>query len=101
MAMRMAGFSQRVKVLLAITHTALFWPLWWMVLRYSFLGPIAKSVLKFVFYCNILMMCLYWFECWMAAKAVECRDRDLVKFLLCVVMFLILLEVPWIFSHLS
>jgi len=93
----MTEYSHGMKMIRAIIHTALYWPLWWFnewVITHVPYG--GWTILgKLAFYINLFYMLINW--CLIAKRKAEV-DRDIVKFSLFIIIVLVLMELPtWIY----
>jgi len=92
--------SHEMKIIRAVIHTALWWPLYWIVRNYYGYVPIANVIIKFLVYSNTFFMCGGWYQAINIVKGREYTEKDLVKFYLFVILGFVLLEFSWIMQFL-
>ena len=93
----MVEYSHGVRMVRAIVHTALYWPLWWAnvwITNHMNVG-LGTVLGKMGFYVNLFYMLINWY---LIAKGKPELDRDTVKFSLFIILILVLMELPlWIY----
>jgi len=93
----MVEYSHGMRMIRAIIHTALYWPLWWSnmwIINHMNVG-LGTVLGKLAFYTNLFYMLINW--CLIAKRKDEV-DRDIIKFSLFVILILVLMELPtWIY----
>lgn len=93
-AIGMTDKSHNVKVTRSIIFTGLFTILCHILeIWYNARDPILGTVLKFLFYSDILLMVGSWYEVMLIAKSQVYNDRDVAKAMLFTLLFLILTEI--------
>lgn len=93
----MVEYSHGMRMIRAIIHTALYWPLWWLNRWVWTHVPYGLWTIlgKLFFYMNLFYMLINW--CLIAKRKSE-LDRDTVKFGLFIILILVLMEIPtWIY----
>ena len=88
----MTDNSHGMVVTRAIIHTGLYGILWRLIELYYGRVLVTNSILKFLFYGNLLLMVGAWYESYLIAKGHDYDERDIVKLLLFTVLFMVLLE---------
>ena len=93
--------SHEMKIIGAIIHTALWWPLYWVVRNYyGWYTPIANVIIKFLVYSNTFLMCYCWYLSINIAKGREFTEKDEVRFCLFIILGFVLIEFSWIMQFL-
>jgi len=93
----MVEYSHEMRMVRAMVHTALYWPLWWTnewIISHQVPG-LGTVLGKLFFYVNLFYMLINW--CLIAKRKPEV-DRATVKFSLFIIFILVLMELPtWIY----